>query len=680
MKQEIKKHLAERGILVSEKRSHDPFVVTIAMAQLFGVKITEGRELASEDMIPQLSEVLGLEVPAPFYRGFPQSVRELSPDALLYDQCLHYTQTYGFGSFSHPGHSVLEEALPRLTFTEKYPEKQFVILGAADALVRLFRMAEDMVASTRPLSAFDMSLLLEIITEYHFIPPVCNCRDTAIRLLFATQDITYASFLSLSDVTKLAEHINDTKNPGASIYHLALPNSYRRLLTATLDRIIAEGRCDLAICYERKKAWCGLLHHIHYKPKCELGKQFCDAMRSKGNRSVMSAFEKAMAAHDIPTACRTLAEGKGGGALLRNLNYVLSRCTSEEEMLGVLSTLPKADPVIYMQLLMQYATASSAEARTFIFSRHGRIKRHEETDDEVERRRSRIPENLAEAVVRLLRERLGELLAGRLGKVYIDPAMDRIGVPVSENTTNGGYGVLPKGSRLPIGEGKKLRAFTYWEKVDDIDLSCFLINHDGSEVEFSWRSLSRGENKIIVFSGDQTSGYEGGSEYFDIDLDALTAKHPNARYIIFSNNVYSHARFSDCVCRAGYMLRDTADSGEVFEARTVSSSFRIDCASTEAYLFGIDLKTREMVWLNSAVDGLYNHIAGESSHASLERYFTMTEILSLGEVYRMLATEVVASPEEADVVVLPTMPEGGTTAELVLPGDFPRILSHLAAK
>ena len=106
--------------------------------------------------------------------------------------------------------------------------------------------------------------------------------------------------------------------------------------------------------------------------------------------------------------------------------------------------------------------------------------------------------------------KLEEACAGTLGRVYADEGMRRIALPLQEGTSMGGVGTLPRGSRLPIPEGKKIRAFTYWERVDDIDLSAFALGEDGDQIEFSWRTFYGGRS--IVFSGDETSGYRGESE------------------------------------------------------------------------------------------------------------------------------------------------------------------------
>jgi ABC-2 type transport system ATP-binding protein len=130
-----------------------------------------------------------------------------------------------------------------------------------------------------------------------------------------------------------------------------------------------------------------------------------------------------------------------------------------------------------------------------------------------------------------------------------------------------GVGVLPRGSRSPIDLGSTVRGFTYWEKVNDIDLSVFGLSPDGSQIEFSWRTMQlvqeRGETLPIVYSGDETSGYNGGSEYFDVDIAAFRRTWPDVRYLVFCDNIYSVCHFNRCFCRAGYMLRKHPDSGEV---------------------------------------------------------------------------------------------------------------------
>ena len=139
------------------------------------------------------------------------------------------------------------------------------------------------------------------------------------------------------------------------------------------------------------------------------------------------------------------------------------------------------------------------------------------------------------------------------------------------------------------------RSFTYWEKVDDIDLSAIGLREDGSYQEFSWRTMFDRTGDGIVYSGDQTSGYDGGSEYFDVDPVLFRKRYPSVRYLVFCDNVFSGVPFSSCICRAGYMIRDRIDSGEVFEPKTVQSSFAANGQSTFCYLFALDLDANDFI-------------------------------------------------------------------------------------
>lgn len=176
----------------------------------------------------------------------------------------------------------------------------------------------------------------------------------------------------------------------------------------------------------------------------------------------------------------------------------------------------------------------------------------------------------------------------------------------------------------------------------------------------------------ITYSGDETSGYHGGSEYFDINIPEFKALYPEYRYLIFCNNVYSGSNFNNCFCKAGYMLRDRDDSGEVYEPKTVRSSFLVNCESTFAYLFGIDLFANEFIWLNTSKSSTAR-VAGNTSLDFLKDYFHMTEIMNLYDFFSMMATECVSNPMEADVVVTDHETACADGAEVIREYDFEKI-------
>ena len=679
MKEIYKEHLFEKNYIVSER---DPdtehcFEVLFSLAALFNIQIMSGEKFAQKEMIAFVSEQLGIRVPEPFYRGFPETVKELSPDELLFDQAYHYAKTYGLGLFEEAGHSVFEAFLERTAFQEKTEIRNLYIITEEEAEEKIADAVGDLLLSSRPLNDKQYALVLAYLKDYDGEIENCASKNTAIRLLADSRNMKMIPFISMSDVIKLVDEINYRSYGNENIRKLNLRNRDRKFITEVIDRLFAERACDMETCCEKKAVWCGLLHHIHYQPHDELSKRFTDCMRGRGNISVYSRFEKALAEQDIKEAVRLLKEEKSPATLLRNLDYLLSRCSSREEVDAVLSNIDSNNVIVLLQLMLRYSSYSSKQTkRDFVFTAHNQMKVHHETEDEVRRRRSVIPEEYASAALVGLSRVLREVLQGRLGKVYIDAAMKSIALPLQENTSQGGFGVLPRGSRIAMEAGKKIRAFTYWEKVNDIDLSVIGIGENGEQTEFSWRTMFRNQTAAITYSGDQTSGYDGGSEYFDIDMEEFGKTHPGIRYLVFCDNVYSRINFDECFCKAGYMIRDTEDTGEVYEPKTVRSSYLVNCKSTFAYLFGIDLEKREFVWLNSARQGNAT-VAGTTSLDFLTRYFHMTSTINMYSFFEMMATELVDEPSKADVIVSDKAMDCRDDAEVVRSCDFDKILAFM---
>ena len=676
-------HLFQKHILVSTGKEPEPcvFETLFSLANLFGIKITEGRELVQKDMIPYCASMLGENVPEPFYRGFPESVRKLSPDRLLFDQLAHYAVTYGFGFFSRAGHSLFEETFRRIAFQEKHEPKEFVILGVESAEKALEKSVSDLLTSSRPLNDSQFALVRDYVKAYDYQVSYCASKNTAVRLMVAMRDLQFAKFLQLSDVIKVLDELQFSEYDNENLRKINLRNQDRKFLTKLIDELFLASRCDLVTCFEKKDLWCGLLHHLHYRPKNDEASDFLKAMRGKENRSVYAAFEKAMGICDVRRAVLLLQEGKGTGALLRNLNYIVSRMEAPEDLDFVLEQLETKNNILLLQLLMRFSDKGGIEQkkRTFVFTRHQSLLLHAETEEELARRKSWITKAQKERIAAFVEEKLRENLKGRLGRVYVDEAMKNMAFPLQETASQSGFGVMAKGSRLSIPEGKKIRAFTYWEKVHDIDLSVIGITGEGEQIEFSWRTMAGKQGGGILYSGDETSGYHGGSEYFDVDPAVIRKAYPRLRYLIFCNNVFSGVNFETCYCTAGYMLREQMDSGEIFEPKTVQTSFRVNCPSTFAYLFGIDLNTSEFIWLNVNQNNGAT-VAGENNLSFLTDYFGITKVFNVYRLFELLATELVTDPAKASVIAsdraeIWEQARGGEGKEWIHSYDFERLMA-----
>ena len=675
-----------KGYFVGHGEQRHAPATLAALAKLFNIRVVANPGWADPSMVRIARHNLGVDVPPPFYKGFPNSVLALSMEQIVVDRLLHYLRTYGMGDFSRPGYSLFEEEVVRKCFDENTEVRELAIISEMEAIELLGNIVDSLLASTRPLNDVHYALVRAFIEEYGYEVADCGCKDTVCRLLLDTRDPSYARLLKLSDVIRLVEWLQLLAYDGASIKKLNLRNHERKLITAVLDRLFREGNgrsLDQRTCLEKRKQWKGLLHHLHYKPKSPAAEHFLHAIRNNDERSVYSELDLALREIRTRDAVDVLRNNKGTGAVLRHLDYILSASWPFGDLNYILDNIVSNNRILLIQLLYHYANGVSREPRVFTFQRLGMMRVYHEGDSRSIKPRSFLSENMAmRTCLRVLRE-LERTCKGTLDKVYADEDMRHIALPLQEGTSMGGVGTLPRGSRVPIPDGKKVRAFTYWERVDDIDLSAFALGEDGDRIEFSWRTLYSHGNGAkgdpIVFSGDQTSGYKGGSEYFDIDFDIFRAWYPNERYIVFCDNVFTGVPFCACDCRAGFMTRDAMDSGEVFEPATVESSFAITCRSTFAYLFAIDLRTREIVWLNVA-RASNARVAGTTEMSFLRKYLDATSVINLYDFARMLATEVVDDPMQADVVFSNKPVAVREGAELVRSQDMERVIELLNQK
>jgi hypothetical protein len=140
-----------------------------------------------------------------------------------------------------------------------------------------------------------------------------------------------------------------------------------------------------------------------------------------------------------------------------------------------------------------------------------------------------------------------------------------LAVPLSSRSTPAGFGVVPRGSVVPVA-GDRLRFFVYWRQAEwrtDFDLSALLLDDDFAPAgHLSWTNLTTLGG---VHSGDITEAPEGASEFIEIDLSTV-----QARYIVPQVLVYAGEGFAEVAeSFFGFMERDGEQHGRPYEPRTV---------------------------------------------------------------------------------------------------------------
>lgn len=398
---------------------------------------------------------------------------------------------------------------------------------------------------------------------------------------------------------------------------------------------------------------------------------FLEGIYGKETVSVYLAFEEMVKKGDISGAAKYLAEKKGSVAVLQNLDVLLHGCKTEGDVEAVFEYVQTQNIPLLIQLLIQYSEERETNlcakpgdmtiATLFYDLQDGYLKAS------AANRKYDVPKPVINKICRELREHLAAVCQNKLGKVYVDKAMKKVAAPLPEYTSLGNLNELPRGTRIPIGPGERIRVFTCWDDNLWGSMQAELLHELGYSDEYFHDDE---KNSAVMCFHDHS--YTGGYAYIDVVLTELEKKYPEYRYVFFSCYEPCYQTMNECVCRTGYVVMGEKTDDRPFDPRTAAPSYRITGDGSAAYLFAIDLENREMVWLNSSREG----ILSLDSHLWMDAGtpLRVTEIISFYDLAILLTSQVVDTPEEADVVFSDralTLPEG---VEQFRSCDFEKIL------
>ncbi|MDO3412211.1 cytoplasmic protein [Saccharibacillus sp. CPCC 101409] len=275
----------------------------------------------------------------------------------------------------------------------------------------------------------------------------------------------------------------------------------------------------------------------------------------------------------------------------------------------------------------------------------------------------------AAQVVRLVEAELKRRFAERepLGRVYIDPRLAKIPVPFSQRSASAALRPLPRGSRVAVPGGDTLRLFCWWtnmktgyknERRVDVDLSLVLLDENWNHVEtLAYYNL---REEFGAHSGDITDAPNGASEFIDLYIPVVLAR-TGARYAMVQIACFTGQAFSELPeCFAGFMMRGSvpggSQTGQIYDPRTVESKFDLTIEAQQAVPFAVDLREREMIWMDAAAKNRSFRINAEENMSSLQMLghaFSDLRKASLAELFTLHAESrgtVVGSKKDADTV------------------------------
>ncbi|BCY08612.1 hypothetical protein L3i22_037000 [Actinoplanes sp. L3-i22] len=247
--------------------------------------------------------------------------------------------------------------------------------------------------------------------------------------------------------------------------------------------------------------------------------------------------------------------------------------------------------------------------------------------------RAPLPAELVAELSALLDAEISARLPELDQPLLVDPEVLDVALPLSGKAAEGGFAVLPRGSRAPV-PGELLRFFTYWRQSSrrtDYDLSLLLLDeqfHSAGQV--SWTNF---HHDGVVHSGDLTEAPEGATEFIDVPLN-LTG-----HYLVPQVNIFAGESFDDVAeSMFGYQVRAAGQGGAPFDARTVRARSQMRGPGRVALpmVFARGESGWEAVWLHLYLRGTprFNRVEGNAYttadrvRALMERrYLTMAYLI-----------------------------------------------------
>jgi hypothetical protein len=444
---------------------------------------------------------------------------------------------------------------------------RLTVLGlGADLLTEAHLLFESLASSVTPLSPADLELVTDwapFLPAPAELPPVRETRAVinAARLTAGLRPAVDA----VTDILRMACAASGGDPTLETVTRFrSFTRPERRVLMAALDHVVRVQPSKVADIGQYRERWKRLgerLHPHEYGDFVHARYAFDVACGVVTVRTLTSRVQHAFDAGDLPAALHWLSQAPG--MLLRNTDRLL-RLAGPSESPAVHADLRQAVGAASGRVLLglrehlNNRRTSPGSTRVFA-NRKGRAWVTNDTR-----------EPLDEATVNIAVNTIGSELHRRLPHIkhlVVDPAVYGLALPLSGKSTAEGFGVLPRGSKVPI-EGNLLRFFTYWRQTHDrtdYDLSTLLLDEDFNRIgHVSYTSL---HHLGATHSGDIVNAPKGATEFIDIPLKRVGAA---ATYIVPQVNIFCGESFDEVAeSMFGYMTRDGAQHGRPFEPTTV---------------------------------------------------------------------------------------------------------------
>lgn len=645
-----------------------------------------------QDNYAMLSDVIGAgRQPKPFYPDFPEGCMERSHAEYFIDQVI-----YGLSGLTLEP-SVYMEEKKKFPFIGQ-PMRRILMTGSMEDLDATFDMAvKSAIAYSKEQREFIMEyvkenpekikvLLDNVATKNRENAVSCammveelsgNTLNTARFMKQPTDLLRYAAFKSLQriDAARDPYEAIALRDKKEDMPDFALGRKERRFVMdqlASMDKGSGEKLSNFM--HGHDEEWTRLIERLHISDRAWNKAKYDNVKRAiiiiqSGEKIDRPArrIEEAVKAGNVELAVKESA--KLPGEFMRRFDKLYRMGIEQGKEQIVLDAMKKvsakAGIATVTGAIGNIEMRDHDEEERFFKGKTGKVVR---TTDK--NRKAFTAMQIKEAAD-IAMKGMAEKFAGKesMGKVYMSESLADVKIPADIRDNSGAVGSMTSGSKMPITEDwNKMRFFTSWtnlakgKKCDDyysghrvdIDLTVAFCDKNMNIVEFcGWNGSKHGDG--FVYSGDVQDGGpcngDGRAEFIDMDIEKLKAR--GIVYAIPQVNSYTRQKFSEqphtCF---GVMKRTDDDMGENFEPATVVNRFVLDTDATQASMYIIDIKNREILWMNEKAQ---ENVASRSLDSMLNQVGRATGVKTMSlsrlvEANVMATGEFTKNPQKADLI------------------------------
>jgi len=562
----------------------------------------------------QLITLVGADVEyEPFYPNFPKQVVDLDLASLYFNAILHYSTNARIDFQKKARRKLIERH--KLTIIDLAEEDEFE------------QLITQLLSSKSSISQSNFEILDEAIQQLPnpmtLIPeemPNKEIMAFAVASLLKTGKVEPSQLLHFfktpTDVLRFAVARSEGDVSLKEAPHfISFKRSERRLILTILESI--KGQEEDFLRY--KEYWVRLAERLHPGEHKEKYPHTYEVITKLRNHIKIETFngriEKAIASGDLTKVLEILSTRPGEFA--RRLNHILRSFNEHPQIAYAFSKVANEVSTPVLLQLRQFFINSKNQKDVRSFLPKGNAAKMYVMEQNQASLKGSEAKTICAICELNLKVRFSQLEP--LGKVYLSKSLKNMTVPLTMRSSSQSLHTLARGSRMKLDDQHILRMFIHWKNLDmspefedeedcrvDIDLSASFYDEDFKvKGNISYYDL---KNMFGIHSGDIVDAPNGAAEFIDLNLKKL--KKRGIRYVVAQVYSYNRAPFYEIPqLYMGWMAREKANRGELFEPATVRQKFSLTHDETKAMPFVIDVKEDELIWLDTVMTDAQNSIS-----------------------------------------------------------------------